>query len=337
MNNYLSAWYRSAGIAPENIPLAKRGEAIDAFAVDGDDVAAMTQLFYELTPSDSSFEGKFRTAFNNADPNFGMSGNDRELIVLAGATLANVMENGTRALSDLSTLCLICGGAQNLRKAPAVREIPEAAVKHLSKRSAERAEPDGEDDSTRLSAALVEKGEPYDVLAREFQKLQLQFPIIAEESNMLWWSFGETSRDLDQRWSKLPLEAVCLVSAKELADLTRVIPGPVAARAFLDRAIRSSRDSVKSSVSIAEVVNDTPKDWREAHYKKPLANELKGILPINEAIRLSLDAGDNSAWRPIFKSSTGVSATAKPAPDKLAYQVFLEHLTIRCFVTVKQS
>jgi hypothetical protein len=133
MNNYLSAWYRSAGIAPENIPLAKRGEAIDAFAADGDDVAAMTQLFYELTPSDSSFEGKFRTAFNNADPNFGMSGNDRELIVLAGATLANVMENGTRALSDLSTLCLICGGAQNLRKAPAVREIPEAAVKHLSK------------------------------------------------------------------------------------------------------------------------------------------------------------------------------------------------------------
>lgn len=336
MHKYLSVWYRSAGIATENVPLAKRGEAIDSFAVDGNDVAALAQLFYRLPPSDASFEERFRTALNTADPNFGMSGSDNELIVLAGATLVDVIENRRRDLSDLAILCLVCGSAQNLRGAPAVPEIPELAVKHLGKRSAHRDEPDGDGDAVKLAASLAEKGDPYNALGHEFQKLQLQFPIVTEEVNILWWVFGETSRDLEQRWGRLPAEEVCLVSAKELADLTKVIPGPVAARAFLDRAIRSGRDSAKSSVSIADVVTKTPKGWREAHYKRPLPNELKGVLPMYEAVKYSVDAGDDDGWRSIFKSSTGVSAGADSEPDRLAYQVFLEHLTVRCFAAVKQ-
>ena len=336
MLNYLSDWYRSAGIPTENIPLTKRGAAIDTFTVDADGVAALTQLFYELPLSDSSFDGTFRTAINKEDPNFGMSGSDRELLVLAGAKLVDVIEKAERDLSDLATLCLVCGSAQNLRGTPAVREIPELAVEHLSKRSAQRDEPEDDGDSAKLAASLAEKGEPFDALGREFQKLQLQLPVVTEEANMLWWVFGETSRDLDKRWDKMSIEEVCLVSAKELADLTKVIPGPVAARAFLDRAIRSGRDSVKLSVSIADVVNKTPKEWRESNYKQPLPNELKGVVPICEAVRYSIDAGDGDGWRSIFKASTRIAASSKPAPNKLAYQIFLEHLTVRCFGVVKQ-
>jgi hypothetical protein len=335
MHNYFSAWYQSAGIATEHIPLAKRWEAIEAFAVDGDGATSLTQVFYGLAPSDPSFEQKFRVAFNKADPNFQMSGNDRELLVLAGAALVAVMDNGAQELADLAGLCLVCAAVQNVRAAPAVPEIPEIAVKYLSKRSAGRVEPEEDGAASKLSAALTEKGEPYDVLASEFQKLQLQFPIIAEESNMLWWLFSETSRDLDERWSRLPLGAVCLVTARELAVLTKVIPGPVAARAFLDRAIRSGRSTVKASISITDVINETPKNWRDANYQKPLPNELNGILPINQSVRLSVEASDDSAWRSMFKTSTGISASAKTAPDKIAYQIFLEHLTARSFAAVK--
>jgi hypothetical protein len=336
MQSYLSVWYRSAGIATENVPLAKRIEAISAFNADGDGVAALTQLFYELPPSDLLFEAKFRTPINKADPNFGMSGSDRELIVLAGATLVDVIERGKRDVSNLATLCLVCGSVQNLRGTPAVREIPELAVARLSERSAQRDQPDSDSAAARLAAALAGKGEPFDALGREFQKLQLQLPVVTEEADMLWWVFGETSRDLNKRWDNMSLEEVSMICAKELADLTKVIPGPVAARAFLDRTIRSGRDSVKSSVSIADAVNKTPKDWRERNYKMPVPNELKGILPISEAIRYSIEAGDADGWRSIFKSSTRIASTAKPEPSKLAYQIFLEHLTARCFAAVKQ-
>jgi len=335
MRNYLGDWYRSAGIPSDSIPLAKRCDAIEAFVVGPVEVASLIQVFYQLNLSDPSFPQTFRVALNNADPNFKMSGNDRELIVLAGAELVDVIERGERNVADLAGLCLVCAAMQNLRATPAVPEIPELAIKYLSKRSANRAEPEEGSTASKLFAGLAAKGEPFNALAPEFQKLQLQFPLIAEESNMLWWLFSETSRDLDQRWGLLPLGEVCLIAASELADLTKVMPGPFAARAFLDKVIRSGRNAVKTSVSIAEVISETPKTWREASYQKPLPNELNGILPVYQAVRLSVEASDANAWREMFKTSTGISATSKTAPDKLAYQIFLELLASRCFATVK--
>ena len=98
MHNYFGDWYRSASVPPDSIPLAKRWEAIEAFNVDAAEVASLTQLSYGLNLSDASFPQRFRTAFNTADPNFQMSGNDRELLVLAGATLVDVTENGEREI-----------------------------------------------------------------------------------------------------------------------------------------------------------------------------------------------------------------------------------------------
>jgi hypothetical protein len=335
MDKYLSTWYRSAGIPTEKIPLSKRAEAIRGFEIDADGIASLTQLFFKLPPSDSSFEEKLRTAINATDSNFGMSGDDNELVVLAGATLADVIEEGDRDLSNLAILSVVSASAQNLRGPAAVSEIPELATQRLGKRSAQRDVAEDGSEAATLATKLAALGEPYDVLSREFQRLQLQFPIINEESNMLWWVFGETSQNSDERWGDMPIEKVCLISATELAGLTRVIPGPVAARAFLDRAVRSGRTSVKD-VSIADVVNKTPKPWRDDHYGKPLPPELKGVLPLCEAVRFSIEVGDNDGWRQMFKSSLRIVPTAKLTPGKMAYQVYLERLTIRSFVGAKQ-
>lgn len=334
-HKYFSDWYRSASVPPDNIPLEKRWEAIEAFDVDAAEVTSLTQLFYELRLSDASFPERFRTEFNKADPNFQMSGNDRELVVLAGAMLVEVMDNYTREFADLAGLCLFCAAFQNVRAA-AVPQIPELAVTYLSKRSANRAAPVKGSAESKLVDALTAAGGPYATLAPEFQKVQLEFPIVAEEINALWWLFSETSRDLKQRLSELPVGAVCLVSGKELADLTRIMPGPLAARAFLDRAVRAGRRKIAASISIADVVSQAPKVWRAAHYGKPLPNELDGILPMNQAVRLSVQALDD-AWRPMFETATGISPDAKSAPDALAYQTYLEHLAAGSFAALKET
>jgi hypothetical protein len=337
MNSYFGDWYRSAGIPPEGIPLAERWKGVESFEPDAGDIALLTQTFYQLNLSDPSFSQRFRKAFNDADPNFPMSGNDRELIVLAGAELVDVTERGSRDFADLAGLCLVCGGAQNVRTA-AVPQIPEIAAKYLGQRSVQRAKPEKDGKEEALSKAISAAGEPHSKLAPEFQKLQLEFPIVSEESNMLWWLISETSRDVKQRWSEIPLFGmVCTLTGKELADLTQIIPGPIAARAFLDRAIRSGRNEVPPSISIAHVVNDTTKSWRESHFSKPFPTGLEGILPISQAVTLSVQAPDDKAWQRIFKAATGIAATAKSNPDALAYQFYLEQLAARCFIKMKAS
>src|SRR6266404_2565911 len=114
MKSYLGDWYRSAGIPPEDIPLAKRWEGVESFTVDAGEISLLAQVFYQLNPSDPLFPQRFREALNKVDPKFSMSGNDRELIVLAGAALADVIERGSRDIADLAALFLVCGAVQNV-------------------------------------------------------------------------------------------------------------------------------------------------------------------------------------------------------------------------------
>jgi hypothetical protein len=231
----------------------------------------------------------------------------------------------------------VCGAAQNLRQNPLVPDIPERAAEYLSKRSVNRAKPVKSSPEGKLFEALTAVGTPYSDLAEEFRKLQLAFPLVDEETNMLWWLMGETSRDLDKSWNELEVGAVCSIGAAELADLTKVLPGPIAARAFLDRAVRFDRKKVPASISIAEVVSDTPKEWREKRHNTPVANELTGLLPIHQAMTLSLQANDDGAWRSVFANSTNIPTTAKGSPDSVAYQIYLEHLTARSFAEMGES
>jgi hypothetical protein len=170
MHSYFGDWYRSAGIPPEGIPLSKRWEAIESFGVDTVEIILLAQVFYHLSLSDPSFAERFRKAFNEADPTFPMSGNDRELIVLAGAGLVNLIECGSRDLADLAALCLVCGAAQNVRTA-AVPQIPEIAATYLGHRSVQRSEPEKDGKEETLSKQLGALGEPYSKLAPEFEKI----------------------------------------------------------------------------------------------------------------------------------------------------------------------
>lgn len=337
MHGYFGEWYLAAGITPESVPLAERWKAVEKFSPNATDVALLTQLFFQLTLSDSSFPETFRKTLHDTDVTMPMSGNDNELIVLAGTELIDLIERGERDLADFAALCLVCGGAQNLRQNPLVPDIPERATRYLKKRSENRADPVKESPETKLFDALTAVGVPHSELAGEFRKMQLRLPLVDEETNMLWWLVGDTSRDLDRRWSELDAGAVCSVGAAELADLTKVLPGPVAARAFLDRAVRSERKKVPTSLSIAEVVSDTPKEWREKRHKTPIPNELAGLLPIHQAMTLSVQADDDSAWRKVFKNSTKIPASAKGSPDAVAYQIYLEHLTARSFAETDES
>ena len=79
-----------------------------------------------------------------------------------------------------------------------------------------------------------------------------------EESDILWWLFGEYSRDLEQHISELSLSASCIIVGKELADLILVFPGPIPAKTdiFLQMNTSSNGTDARSRMSFILVHQD---------------------------------------------------------------------------------
>jgi len=339
MHKDFGEWYRSAGIEPNGEILPKRWAAIEEYLPSRDDVVSLARLFYDLGKPKEDFIAGFRNSFQNTDPAFKMRDNDRELSVLAGAKLIDVTEHGNVDLADMTALALVSAAAANLRPSPSVRDIPEIAARYLSDRATKRraagAEVAGTEPSKVLFDALTELGTPYKELAEELQQVRRHLCIVAEESNMLWWLFSENSRDEKQAWAIFSLPAAALMAGKELADLTTVIPGPIAAAAFLARAIRSARKPHPTTILIRDAINKVTTRWRQQYADERCPVELEYLLPIGHAMRLSLESPENNAWLPAFTQGTGIAPNASIAPNILAYQVFLETLLCRSWEELK--
>jgi hypothetical protein len=335
MHEDFAGWHRSAGIEPDSEKLPKWWKAIEDFAAGREEIVSLTCLFYDVGKPGEGVLKEFRAALQNADPGFPMHGNDRHLAVLAGAELVDIIERGTRNHADLSALSLVCTAAQNLRKSPPVPEIPELAAGYLDKPANERTPPALKSGQVDIIDLLKKAGPPHDVLAPEFQKVQSELAVVAEEANILWWLISEHSRDLKQPWSKEKASAMCLIAGKELADLTRVIPGPLAALAFLDRVVKSGRTKRPSACSVVYAVNEAPLAWRGKVLKVDYPSELEALLPIRYAIKLSLSSPDRNVWPPLFEKASGISSDAAKELYILAYQMYLEALLCRAFDLAK--
>lgn len=330
MHKDFAEWYRAAGIPPNGEILPKRWAAIEEYEAGRNEIVSLARLFYRLGKPSEEFLSAFRAPFQKADPAFPMRDNDQELVVLAGAELVDVIERAPTNLADMAALSIVCAAAQNMRTSPAVVDIPEIATRYLGKRAIDRASHgDGNlqaGSNKTLFEALVKLGVPHDGLPAEFERLQRELAVVTEESNMLWWLFSEHSRDLKQSWDKYTVPAAALMAGKELADLTRVIPGPVAATAFLDRVIRCAKSKPPNAILVVDALNNVTIEWRQGYAKENCPTELEDILPISHGVKISLTAPENNAWVSAFKPGTGIPSDSKIAPNVLAYQVFLERL-----------
>jgi hypothetical protein len=234
--------------------------------------------------------------------------------VLAGATLVAVLEDGTISLGDFAALALVSCAAQNLRSTPCVAEIPELAVKHLSRRSVNRGQLESDDDSE------TDEGKA------EIKQLRRDLDVIREESNVLWWVFGESSRDTNKRWSDCSVMQTALMAGKELADLTRIPPGPASAAALLDRVVKTSKAKPPTHVTLKDAIVDIALEWRQKFVKDGCPVALENLSPVSRGIKLSVDLAEEDTWIQSLATSTKIQRGGKIAPHLLAYQVYLERL-----------
>jgi hypothetical protein len=307
----LYGWLRDAGIEPNADTSPKHLKVIDEYMPNPPEIISFARLFYGFGAQDDGSMDKFGTALQEADPTFLPQKRRQEMSVFAGAALIALIERDQYdQLADLAALCLVCGGAQGARTAVPVPEMPNIAARYIENRTSRRA---------LAPVGTADEGE-------KIEKLERELTIVGEEANMLWWLISEHSRDQNEPWKTVGSLATPVIAGKELADLTRVIPGPVAAAAFLDRIIRIS-DTAKSpkAIKVKSAIEKTPRGWRE-QFK--LAG-LEDLAPISNAINLSLTVSDGDDWSPVFEKGTALEASSEMLPNALAYQVFLERLMVR--------
>jgi len=355
-------WYRRVAIEPKGETLEKRWQAIEAFveSLDAADALELVRLFYARPSRDSGFIEKYRTTFKDTDPTFPMRDNDPELGVLAGVTLVHLLEKDAAELADVAALGMVCAACRGLRQDVPVPEIGDRARRYLLKRSsslrASREVPAVTIPELELAEILDSlkkscQGNNLTVLAEPiippFEELQLAIRQLAtsaekavnhltklqqlwqEESDILWWLFGEYSRDLNRRMADLELPGVCLVAAKELADLTVVLPGPLAAKAFLDKVLRTVKRKLPNSTTLHEAVNAPTREWRSSWIRQDDIGPVEDLCPVLLAVRKSLETDGLDDWVPAFEKAAGIKVRQSIPPLDLAYQAYEENLLVR--------
>jgi hypothetical protein len=364
MHKDFADWYRRVNIDPQTVDLQKRWEAIEAFheKVAYADIAETARLFLGLPLNNDQFLTTYRAAFKATDDAFPMRDNNAKLQVLAGATLVNHFGESDKWAS-ISALAVICGVSQGARKAPVpeIVTLAETTLRDLS--SSLRApqknvgvlSPELDEKVQNLKSTLSGGGNAFasllgpllgvvEPLAKSMasvtnwvQRASRVEELRQEETDVLWWLFGESSRDLRIPFAEMKSPSACLIGAKELADLTRILPGPYAAESFLHKMLTLAHPKL-SPVSLSDAVAACSDEWQKALIGSAGVSSLTNLGPVHLAIMKYIETGGKkTAWHASFQTASGFKATTKTPPILLSVQMYQERLLARIFSQTKES
>lgn len=362
MHTYFGEWYREALFEPTAELLNNRWAGISQFVDACDDpneaTAELIRLLYSLPSRNDSFILAYRKRFQEFDAAFKMRGNDVELAVLAGATLVHLLDQQDDQFSEFSAIAIACADCQGLRH-PVISDVPTMARNFLRERSISLRQPKESPQVKMQGIKTQELLQSFRSAAQGNQISSLAEPVVElfnhvfttfaeleisankavvdlteslqlqqEETDILWWLLGESSRDSNTPFCEMALPAACLITGKELADLTKVLPGPLAIEAFLDRMLHTGNRSLPTTVSLKDSINAVSKQWKENLVTDYVA-KVNDLCPIHFAAMKASETGGDIEWIPAFEKGSGFSAEALISPVALSVQCYVERLFFR--------
>jgi hypothetical protein len=338
-------WYRLAGLKPESETIQNRSKVVDAYALKLDvvKILKLVGFFIGKTEMEGEPRDELNRVFQEADPAFSVKDNTLELRVLAGSLLATVMENAKGSKPLVAALSINCGNFGIPVQKALIPDVGLLATEVLQTLSS-TVRQIGTIGGSKLESLKIDNFADPNVWGpqiKEFTKtsstainrIEEVLRILAEETNILWWLLADYSNDLDQPFEKVSAECLCLVPAKELADLTGLLPGPLSAKATLSKIINRRKNS--PPVKLMDAVNAIPRNWRESRAGSIDMSNLGLLIPITLAVVKSLETDDKASWVPVYNKASGISAKQTYTELELAFQFYQECLLIRAATGVK--
>lgn len=275
---------------------------------------------------------EIRRAFRDADEMFPMSGNDRELEVLAGACLAVAMEstNATGGIAALASTTAAFGGARRPDLPMDLETLGEAAITRIG--SLRRQRPATSHKGSRRgptfdfskAAGKAREGGSFEAVAEALElagnttrdamkrlvrtqdeamdALHRFLRVQDEELDMLWWLTARRSEDYSCDFDSIPADAQPLVLAKELADMTGDLPGPVSVAGILSRTGLQA----EKLIVVAEAVSAAEPEWLQKVIGERTPSPV--TTPLHDGIRRQLETGQGQSWTEAWAATVGVPA-----------------------------
>lgn len=328
-------WYREVGIGEDSGRRESRWGGVLKVVEDVEwaTVEALIRLAFQTkqAPAASSVQ-LIRDCFKEADDAFDMSGNDRELQILAASCLAILLENSEEGQSSAAALAVTTTYFNGARSSALPMDLPtlaEAAIRRNGEKDRQRstygnltikpvalsldaavakieAQPDlagvvlaFKEAATLMQAAFrgsATRQNSAFASARDLIRTQ------DEELSMLWWLTGQRSEDYGCPMDQVPVEAQPFVFAKELAGMTGFPPGPPSIRAILSRAGIKE----KKKIAVTAAVNAPPPEWLQA---LDSSNDVSSVTtPLHFAVKRQLETGLGDAWVAGWSAVTDINA-----------------------------
>jgi len=366
MHQNFADWYRSAALtSPEGL-LKNRWAGVQDIAKQIKPSTAtlllsFAKLFALPNVTESAVPGGFRDAFKAHDDNFASRDNLQEIRVL-------VIEQ-RQSLSPLAALALTCGSFGPREAVTLEREHLETAQRFLvqhSRTSHKSVTPT----PVKVPSFTKEKlggAFPANIFTVH-QTPNLQEPLLnalteiasvlsaglkqaqdaieqlthtanvrEEEVAILWWIQNHFSRDLQKSFSDISYSAGTIVFPMELADLTMFVPGSEGTIAVLVHALHlSGAPSSSESITIANAVNATPREWREKTCAEHKTDSSGSLTPVLLAMHKSLETEGRDEWLPVYRKVSDIPID-KPFPlIQLSLQLFRERMLLRAVAEAAQ-
>lgn len=332
MHPEFTHWYQSVDIGKNSEQYQRRWEGVleTATQANKDDVETLIRLAYQARQKPSQDATQIiRQHFRDYDESFEMTGNDRELQVLAGASLAVMMESSDFEEAERAALAVTTTALGNGRRADLPMDLAalgEQSIRILGERNRRRPSLKVSSKAPELdfenSVAKVVETPNWEGVKQAFalaaettqealRKLAIRqrtavndvakfIEVQDEELQMLWWLTGQHSEDYNRPFSKVPSDAQPFVFASELAEATEVLPGPPSVKAILSRAVQR----VRSKVRISDAVNALEPEWLESAVEESDPSPVS--TPLHFAIKRQLETGAGDAWIAGWAAATGI-------------------------------
>lgn len=348
-------WYQSVDLERDGAKLKSRWEGVAELSSGIDtpmlDLLVDLATHREVSRDAEPFE-RFVSVFKKHDPYFDAEDASQEVALLAGAMLTVILtgpaedkfpidaamqvsaalhDGGVSAIStiDLNSrareaLARLGAAVRDRTDKLALRALPKIKVsfEEALKEAPGFDNPEEINLSTASMAAVIAAA--IDTAAKQaradLKTVKDHLEAKDEELDMLWWAFNEQSISLGKPFSTLKDGERALVGAAELADRTRMEPGPVSAHALLMRTGAKPRAKIR----VKDAVNACNGAW----LRTMVHSDANHNTPIHMAISKRVEAGKAGVWETLWHSAMGIDEGFSMAEADMAFLFYIERLLL---------
>lgn len=280
----------------------------------------LLKIYYGVSVEQEAKE-EFSQCFYSTDITFDEQ-NEKEICILAGCVLANILQNEGDIFIAFSVNVLeeFYDGPINELVGLANRIIIEQTQEKCAMLNSENGE-EGNLSVDFGESAPIDLNETISLvkdisiwlkeLSDYVNTLRIENAKCQEKIQVLSWIVGEWSDRFKTSVSQIEDVKGALILGVELADLVET-PGPLAAEAFLHRMIVKCKKTV-DDISLTELIDCQSEDVRKDIIEKYGRRELVNSLPILSALHVSLTVDEKRAWLPAYKKACGID------PDRFRF------------------